>query len=62
MTKQKLNTYIGKRVEVIFTDGDVLKGTLGVGTYLGKGSYYSLPENNLIFRAYHVKKIKELEK
>jgi gluconate kinase len=68
MTKQALNKYIGKRVEVTFTDGDVLHGTLGQGMGLGNRlynddkSYYNLPENNLTFRAYHVKKIKELEK
>lgn len=67
MTKQALNKYIGKRVEVTFTDGDVLHGTLGHGMGLGNRiynedtSYYNLPENNLSFRAYHVKKIKELE-
>ena len=65
MTKQALNNYIGKRVEVVFTDGDVLRGTLGQGMGLGNRlynedkSYYNLPENNLTFRAYHVKKIKE---
>ena len=68
MKKQTLNNYIGKRVEVIFTDGDVLHGTLRHGKGLGNRlynddkSYYNLPENNLTFRAYHVKKIKELEK
>jgi len=67
MTKQTLNNYIGKRVEIAFSDGDVLHGTLGHGMGLGNRlynddkSYYNLPENNLTFRAYHVKKIKELE-
>ncbi len=67
MNKQTLNNYIGKRVEISFSDGDVLRGTLGIGMGLGNRlynddkSYYNLPENNLTFRAYHVKKIKELE-
>lgn len=68
MTKKALNNYIGKRVEVTFTDGDVLHGTLRHGKGLGNisynddKSYYNLPENNLTFKAYHVKKIKEIEK
>ena len=68
MLKKVLNNYIGKRVEVTFTDGDILHGTLGVGMGLGNRlynndlSYYNLPENNLTFRAYSVKGIKELEK
>ena len=68
MNKQTLNNYIGKRVEIAFSDGDVLHGTLRHGKGLGNRlynddkSYYNLPENNLTFRAYHVKKIKELEK
>lgn len=66
MTKQKLNAYIGKRVEVIFYDGNILHGTLGHGMGFGNGynddkSYYNLPEHNLSFRAYYVKKIKELK-
>ena len=67
MTKQALNNYIGKHVEIIFTDGDVLQGKLGHGMGLGNRlynedkSYYNLPENHLTFRAYQVKKIRELE-
>lgn len=68
MTKQALNKYIGKHVEVTFTDGDVTIGTLRHGMGLGNmvynedKSYYSLPEDHVSFRTYHVKKIKELEK
>lgn len=66
MTKNALNNYIGKCVKVIFTDGDVLHGTLEHGKGFGNRlynddkSYYNLPENNLTFRAYQVKKIKEI--
>lgn len=67
MIKKLLNNYVGKRVEIAFADGNILRGTLGVGMGLGNRlynddkSYYNLPENNLTFRAYQVKKIKELE-
>ena len=66
MIKKLLNNYVGKRVEIAFTDGDVLHGTLGIGMGLGNRlynddkSYYNLPEKSLTFRAYQVKKIKEL--
>ena len=68
MIKKVLNNYVGKRVEIVFTDGDILHGTLGIGMGLGNNfynsnkSYYNLPENHLTFRAYQVKKIKEIEK
>ena len=66
MLKKVLNNYIGKRVEITFTDGDILQGKLGVGMGLGNKfynddiSYYNLPENNLTFRAYRVKEIREI--
>ena len=67
MKKSELNQYVGKLVTISFQDGDILRGTLCHGMGLGNGlynddkSYYNLPENNLTFRAYHVKKIKEIE-
>lgn len=62
----KLDEYIGKRVKVVFTDGDIIVGILG---YDKKSDQYALKNcidirkgwvrNDVMFRKSHIKSLKE---
>lgn len=69
---EKLDRFLGKRVEVIFNDGDVVEGTLVFDKPYDEGEYvypnmYALTEldnryiETLFFRKSHVKSIREVK-
>ena len=64
MKRESLNKYLNKNVEVIFTDGDVVRGKLQYTAEFGAASGWRRPDyyaiGNLDFKASHVKKVREV--
>ena len=59
MTREKLESFIGKKVEVKFFDNSISIGTLTRGNGFWQcPKYYNLPESHISFRLSHVKNIK----
>ncbi|MGF3075717.1 hypothetical protein [Facklamia sp. P12955] len=60
MKREKLETYLGKNVELSFFDGDVIRGVLKKSEYPKYYCCFRPIKSNTYFRTSHVKKIKEL--
>lgn len=71
MNRTYIETFLGKNVEVILFDGTKCKGTfhktreegykgLDPAKKLLKNYYFCAPEESLIFRSSHIKKIQEV--
>ena len=71
MNRTYIETFLGKNVEVVLFDGTTLKGIFHKTREEGykgtdpakkllKNYYFCIPEDSLIFRSSHIKKIQEV--
>lgn len=64
MTREKLNSYLGKQVEIQFKDGSTVFGTLGFTKEFSQKYGYRNPNyytcNHWDFKVSHIKSIREV--
>ena len=64
MTNKELHTFVGKSVEVVFEDGETIKGILGFADDFSVKHSYRKPNyfyiEDMSFKVSHIKKIKQI--